>query len=67
MNQDLVGHWSLSNLIEGLDNDGVLREHLQVGDLQLMLVSLLLHELHGLKEVGLVLAVGSLLVADIVT
>ena len=59
MDQDLFAHRTLTDLVEGLDHDGVLGEHLQVGDLKLVLVGLpsrhgLTHELDSFKEVGFV-------------
>ena len=66
MNKDLFRHWTLTDLVEGLDNDSILCEHIQVGDLEPVLMSLVLDELDGLEEVGLVVAVNGLLVADVV-
>ena len=40
VDQDLVGHGSLPDLVEGLNHHGVFGEHLQIGDLQLVLVRL---------------------------
>ena len=59
MDQDLFAHRTLTDLVEGLDHDGVLGEHLQVGDLKLVLVGLpsrhgLTHELDSFEEVGFV-------------
>ena len=59
VDQDLFAHRTLTDLVEGLDHDGVLGEHLQVGDLKLVLVGLpsrhgLTHELDSFEEVGFV-------------
>jgi hypothetical protein len=66
VNQNLFRHRALTNLVEGLNDDRVLGEDVQVGNLQSMLVTLILDELDGFKEIGFVISVNGFLVSDVI-